>query len=174
VTVRRRIDADALALIHELAVLPLSAGEVHRKVDRELPGLAPGERTVRRIVRELRADDDSAPWAPDDAAVLECVAPVTAKTGGLVRWFSTEQARLLSRIRVLAPDLDCYPAYVLARHYQSRRARGLSVEKLDAWLAYAPWRGAVERDRYDRAVERGWVERYGSPATARSRWPSGR
>jgi hypothetical protein len=176
VTVRRRVDADALALIHELAVLPLSAGEVHRKVERELPGRAPDPRTVRRIVAEFRAesDDESAPWSPDSADILACIVPVIERTGGLVRWFSTEQARLLARIRRVAPDLECYSAYILARHYQSRLARGASVAKLDAWLAFAPWRGAVERDRYDRAVEAGWIERYGSPATSRCRRPSGR
>src|SRR5689334_5782673 len=48
-------------------------------------------------------------------------------------------ARWVEAIHRVAPDLDPWNAYRLARLYVARADAG-NTTNLDAWLAYAPWR----------------------------------
>jgi len=155
---RTRIDAEAHQLIVELGLSELSGGAIRAEVERQLgQARTPALRTVQLILRRSRVEDESGPWEPDDPRVLEVIPAVTQKTGGLTRWITTEQARRIARIRLLAADLDPWTTYFVARAYPLRS------EEIGHWLPFAPWRGEDHRERYNEAVERGWVNRFTPP-----------
>ena len=66
------------------------------------------------------------------------------------------EADAIVRVRLAAPDLQPYLAYITAALYVSRQSRGAPTTDLDAWIAMKPWL-KTNRDTYRWVVERGFV-----------------
>lgn len=162
-----------LSRIAELAATTASAAEIHRQLTEEAEsgtadfrkGDVPSLRTLQDIVADCRPPDDSGLWSladadGDEAALVPpMLASLAKQTLGHFRHLTREEARLIARILRAAPDLPLgLPLWVLALVYRQRRNRGIPTVDLDTFLAFAPWRGDVERDRYDEALCGGWIE----------------
>ena len=163
-TTRRRLDGTVdLEARHLIETTDMRAAEIQRTLELKFgPNRSPQLRTVQRMVRELRAADASSVWSAspaeatsDDRHALEVLAAVIVGTGGSRTTLTQTEAAHAVGIRSLAPDLDAWLTYRLARAYMARAARGEPTTDLDAWLALAPWRSAPDRDRYELAVRNG-------------------
>lgn len=123
----------------------------------------PGRRTIQRDVRAIHPPDPSGLWSfspaegGDATFVLTTLATVIYETHGRVARLGNRTADWVQAIHAVAPDLDPWNVFVLARMYEARGERNLDVDDLDAWLAFGPWRGAEAALRYQEAVTKGWV-----------------
>lgn len=162
-----------LSRIAELTATTASAAEIHRQLKQEAEsgradfgkGDVPALRTLQDIVADYRPPDDSGLWSladadGDEAALVPPLLAVLARQPlGRLRHPTREQARLIARIRRAAPDLPLgLSLLVLAIVYRDRRNQGMPTVDLDTFLAFAPWRGGVERERYREALREGWIE----------------
>lgn len=171
----RRIDLDVQLAIQAFAeryappAAP-NAAEIHRlllaRFEKE-PEKVPTERTVRRVLRELETNVDSAPWtleavpaeAIDASVVMPVLAPLIESWKGERRGVTVEEARWISTIRAAAPDIDPRLAFSLAREYLLADRVLVNVKRsdCDAFLSFAPWRSADAERKYAAAVEAGWI-----------------
>jgi hypothetical protein len=160
----RQTRVEVLTSIHDLAEVNPNAEQIRRVLLERFPSTnVPSARTIRDIVKERRSPEPSAgdAWSPitadtsEAAQVMPVLAAVIAQTSGK-RWQLTkEQAALIARIHGVAPDLPPWSTYVLANAYAATERSSAPVVPLDVLLAFGPWRGAVERDRYWQAVKSG-------------------
>ena len=120
----------------------------------------PNKRSIERLVKEFRYADESPPWTvedsdPEDAKlILEWMASFNGFGKGLKK----VEAFWHLKIQRIAPDLSWVRAGVLANLYRIRTAKEASTEELDAYLGFAPWRGAEALERYKRMVGAGRVK----------------
>ena len=120
----------------------------------------PNKRSIERLVKEFRYADESPPWTvedsdPEDAKlILEWLASFNGFGKGLKK----VEAFWHLKIQRIAPDLSWVRAGVLANLYRIRTAKEASTEELDAYLGFAPWRGAEALERYKQMVGAGWVK----------------
>ena len=120
----------------------------------------PNKRSIERLVKEFRYADESPPWTvedsdPEDAKlILEWLASFNGFGKGLKK----VEAFWHLKIQRIAPDLSWVRAGVLANLYRIRTAKEASTEELDAYLGFAPWRGAEALERYKEMVGAGWVK----------------
>jgi hypothetical protein len=128
------------------------------------PEMAGDHARVRTVLSwgERWPDDGSGAWSiadnhgVDAALVLPVLARVTTESGGRRTSVTRDEARYISRIRQAAPELDLWRVWRLARRCSSARAANRSTPEVDAFLAYAPWRG--DPRPYVDAVTAGWIE----------------
>ena len=120
----------------------------------------PNKRSIERLVKEFRYADESPPWTvedsdPEDAKlILEWLASFNGFSKGLTK----VEAFWHLKIQRIAPDLSFVRAGILANLYRIRTAKEASTEELDAYLGFAPWRGAKALERYKEMVGAGWVK----------------
>jgi hypothetical protein len=160
-----RIDGNILSKAMELALTTdWNAAQIFRDLDRQFKDQfedrMPTQRTIERIVKEYRAMDKSQPWTieesdPEDARlILEWLASCNGFGKGLTK----AEAFWHLKIQRIAPDLSFGRAGILANLYRIRTAKEASTEELDAYLGFAPWRGAEALERYKKMVGAGWVK----------------
>lgn len=166
---KRSRQAAISAVEQDLAMKGLSPAAIERDLqDRAGKGEFPAEwipsrRTIERDVNEIQPPDPSGLWAfspaegEDATFVLTTLATVIYQTGGRVARLGNRTADWVQAIHAVAPDLDPWNVFVLARMYEARGERNLDVDDLDAWLAFGPWRGAEAASRYGEAVSKGWL-----------------
>lgn len=154
--------AEALDEGHDTPAAMLAA--LSRRWPGGLPGYEgalPDQRTVRRWIARVATGDDSGPWAltpeanPDDAcAVLDVLHAVIERTEGRVTSFSTREAAWIAIIARTVPVMTPWGAYITARSYIRREARGEPVDDLDAMLGFLR---TGDDDGYQRALDAGWL-----------------
>ncbi|MDA1061658.1 MAG: hypothetical protein O2895_01915 [Chloroflexi bacterium] len=153
--------------IIDFALLGFTPVQIHRELPAALRKLAESEgggswkvpslRTVQRIAARARPADPSEPWSiedssPEDArVVLDFLAEVIEGTQGRIREVTREEAVWIVRLRCLAPPLSFAETLLLSALYRERRGAGKPTDDLDAYLAFAPWRGRGEAASYYRA-----------------------
>ena len=120
----------------------------------------PNKRSIERLVKEFRYADESPPWTvedsdPEDAKlILEWLASFN----GFGRGLTKAEAFWHLKLQRIAPDLSFVRAGILANLYRIRTAKEASTEELDAYLGFAPWRGAEALERYKQMVGAGRVK----------------
>lgn len=134
----------------------MPAGEIHRIIEEEFGEVhAPHVRTVQDMVEEARTLGPSELWEFADAKpehiVLVTPVWVTALEQG-VR-LTKKQVRWIIPVRSLAPDLPSEDVWRIVGFYaMEERIATQSRDELDALLAFAPWRGVANAERYFAAV----------------------
>ncbi|MEW5989727.1 MAG: hypothetical protein AB1736_00070 [Chloroflexota bacterium] len=155
----RRTDPDIVGVIERLALEGWNAAQTlrHLEASVDYADRAPSLRTVQDIARRVTPRNQGERWAfdtsdPDDAGpVLDALAAVIERTGGLVPRLTTEEAAWVARIaaarRGSSEDRPIPPitAWECARLYVARRQFGQPTDSLDAFLAFAPWRDGGAR-----------------------------
>ncbi len=122
----------------------------------------PSRRAIESWVATFRTEGGE-PWAlaPGTEETAEYVLPVlravAEHSAGRVRTIGVDTARWVVVVRRAAPDLDLWRAYLVARWYAAAIAGGVSTVGLDLLLAYTPWRGDQEAERYALALNNGHV-----------------
>lgn len=122
-------------------------------------------RTIERIAVKNRRDASEA-FTPSTVAraltvaeiaplVTEVIPAVIEQTGGRVTVLSTEEARYVAAIRVIAPDCPPMQAFRLSRAYIARGRKPTS--DLDMQVMYRPWASEIARSSYTTALMNGHV-----------------
>jgi hypothetical protein len=147
------------------ALTPLTAAEIHRRIQRDpkLSGeVIPDERTVARRVRESRAPEVGQPeWSMENFSgeearlIFDVLGARLQELNAPVRKFSHETAQWIVRIREVAPDLDPSACFLIARLYMVRSRSKANTEDLEMYLAIGPWKDEARFTRYIKAVEMG-------------------
>ena len=127
--------------------------------------VVPGVRTLHNIIRDKEVVDSSALWtvtsdtvgADHIPLVMPVVKAVVENTKGLRKGVTDAEAACVVRVRLAAPGLKPWNAYLLAQLYLRRHARKESTIDLDLQLAFAPWEGGTATKTYLDAVGKGWV-----------------
>ena len=171
---RRRIPGNVEGEITELALTTRwSPAQIYRDISsrEELMADVPHQRTVERIVRDVRRrDGEKTLWtlAVSDGEeakyVLEARRALILhqEKAGLHR-FSREEAQWVAKILKIAPDLAPDVAWLVAQVYRHFCPSGEEqevddiIDALDDYLAFAPWRNPDRYQIYIRAVEEGWI-----------------
>jgi hypothetical protein len=137
--------------------------ELHGERYEHLPRPLPVLRTIQRIVKE-RQPGDSDPWfldkslEVDPVSAIDVLTQVIITTGGKVMALSGDEAKWITRLRDLSPDLPSWATYRLARLYITRRAEKAATGfDLDAFLAFAPWRNPQQAINYRDAIKAGRI-----------------
>jgi hypothetical protein len=121
----------------------------------------PAENTIRSICIDTPRGE---PWSLDTASplqvrlVLPVIAAVIEATEGRRTYITTDEARLIARIRLAARGVPLITAYAIARQTLWARSSGddAALNMLQHFLAFRPW--TVEgRARYDAAYEARWI-----------------
>ena len=158
-TTTRRIDEILESMIVDLLIGSDSTpAAIHRKVSAE--GWEVSTRTVERMAKEYRAPDESPPWTVEDSDPQDAklILEWLASFNGFGKGLKKVEAFWHLKIQRIAPDLSWVRAGVLANLYRIRTAKEASTEELDAYLGFAPWRGAEALERYKEMVGAGWVK----------------
>lgn len=165
---RRRsyLDADVEQEIRLLALQDANAPEIRRTLEQnaKIKDRLPTERTIYRIVREMRPADPSGPWSPatadpqEAALVLDVLRAAIIETQGRTQGFTNAEAEQVVRLRTMRPDLPAYEAFILARDYLARRANQQPTDDLDSYLVFAPWQGPDAAEAYADAIAQGWAQ----------------
>ena len=162
-TTKWRMDGEAKDRAQELALTTdWNAAQIFKDLKRRFGerDKFPNKRSIERLVKEFRYADESPPWTvedsdPEDAKlILEWLASFNGFGKGLKK----VEAFWHLKIQRIAPDLSWVRAGVLANLYRIRTAKEASTEELDAYLGFAPWRGAEALERYKEMVGAGWVK----------------
>jgi len=175
------MNAETQALIERLAIERLTAADIERElIDRGMAASdRPSRRTVQRIVQAARYNDQSGAWSLGDAEgdeaslilpVLRAYLNLTAMRTAVEprdHYITKAEARWITRIRRVAPDLHVFDVYRLARAYLARVSRNLPTYDLDALMSFEPWDetprdgpfGSVYtlREAYQKGVREGWI-----------------
>lgn len=160
-------DIEAMVLAH------YKPPAIHEELVKRHKSRAPSLRTVETWYRKLSPPDVTGAWSFTEADEPELVLPVLAalisETRGRRKELTNAEAEWIAKICGAAPGIDPWYAYILARLYMLRKQAGLTSLDIDAYLAYAPWRGEQEAQAYGQALEEGWVSNvpYMSPSAFR-------
>ena len=162
-TTKWRMDGETKDRAQELALITdWNAAQIFKDLKRRFGerDKFPNKRSIERLVKEFRYADESPPWTvedsdPEDAKlILEWLASFNGFGKGLKK----VEAFWHLKIQRIAPDLSWARAGVLANLYRIRTAKEASTEELDAYLGFAPWRGAEALERYKQMVGAGRVK----------------
>lgn len=153
---RPRIDGDIEQAIRRLAFDGWTPAQIHRQLSLTpaFQGRVPTARTVQRVVARYGARDTGEPWSiaeadPDDAAlVLPVLAEAVCRSGGHWSRFSQGLADWVVRVRRAAPDIPPAWALEVAVSCFSHERHAEPLDGLTHMLAFAPWQGQEQRDRY--------------------------
>ncbi len=135
------------------------------EADARYAGRVPSRRTIVNLRRRyLEQDDDGEPWSvlgsePGEAALLLPIIRTLMRTPFRRRPLSRQLASAILAIRDAAPDLAPWSAYNLAVFALT----GSSGPDVDAYLAFAPWRGERELARYVELYQGGAVGEFLNP-----------
>ncbi len=90
--------------------------------------------------------------------MLAVLRSVILETRGRVKHLTSAEAERITKVHAVAPDLDPWQQYRLARAYILRSVQhDQPTDDLDALLAFAPWRSTEARKCYDDARAAGYV-----------------
>lgn len=150
----------------------LSSPEVATEMERRHEDYPGGHADKRTLLTWAASwpEDKSGRWtvtdavrsSPDDigdvdpALVLPVLARLVTQSAGHRRFLTRWEAQYLTRFRRIAPDLDLWKAWRLARRAASAKEVARQTPEIDVYLAFAPWRG--EPQPYIDAVEAGWFD----------------
>ena len=163
---KQQIEGDVWEFIRELVRRHLSPPQILKelKSQERFSQRVPSLRQIQRLKAKWSPSDPSAPWSltdgdeeSDPALVLPVLAVVISETKGRKTRLTKAEAQSITRIRRIAPDCDPWDAYVFARLYLLKEQADIPSVDIDAYLAYAPWRGKQEAQAYGQALEEGWV-----------------
>jgi hypothetical protein len=128
----------------------------------------PEIRTIRGIVKDVRASDTSGVWAitdsePEDArVVLDFLADTTEYLHvdystyvnfSSIGTLSKAEAEWVIRLSKIAPGASSTLIATLKNLYMSRQAKSIAdTRDLDAYLAFRPWESSDRMKLYKRAV----------------------
>ena len=148
-------DADVRTEVERLCLeAGLTAAEIVRRLEQsaQFADRCPKDRTVQHWVRQLKPRDTSGPWslatATDTAeapAVPRVWAEVAQRRSDRKQGVSQQEARLITRIVAVLPDLHPWQVWRLVVAYQRRAARQLDTADLDLLVGAAPGWLAPER-----------------------------
>ena len=148
-------DADVRTEVERLCLEEgLTAAEIVRRLEQseQFADRCPKDRTVQHWVRQLKPRDTSGPWslatATDTAeaqAVPRVWAEVAQRRSDRKQGVSQQEARLITRIVAVLPDLHPWQVWRLVVAYQRRAARQLDTADLDLLVGEAPGWLAPER-----------------------------
>lgn len=174
-TTRRRIDPLIQQAIGDLVLSRDPQGrqfipaQIHRKIvqlweDGEFGDLrAPSVKTVERIVKDLRPDDESGWWnlgdsKGDDAKLVfyACFGEFLHSALVLGR-ITKAEAGWLVKILKAVPDLPREIVWRVSSLYRISVALNLDTADLDQYLTFAPWRSQLNYQLYRRVVDVGDV-----------------
>lgn len=152
---RPKFDGDIMDAIDAYADEGWSPAQIHRELGKraEFASRLPTLRTVQRYVSD-RPYDPSGTWSleqaqPDELeTLLPILAAVIERTEGRLTYLTNTEAQWLTRLGRVAADLGEWMLYRLARMYIRRKDAGEATDDLDAYLAFAPWRGPESERRY--------------------------
>ena len=158
-----RMDGDILSKATELALTTdWNAAQIFKDLRRQFGerDKFPNQRTIERFVKEFRATDKSQPWTVEDSDPQDAklILEWLASFNGFGKGLKKVEAFWHLKIQRIAPDLSWVRAGVLANLYRIRTAKEASTEELDAYLGFAPWRGAEALERYKQMVGAGRVK----------------
>lgn len=142
IVVQRAID-DLLDEGHQ------GAAAITRELDRnpKLAGLVPTSRTIQNYLKG-RLLDPTGPWSmqnteedeTDPSLVLPVLAAVLVRTEGRRSQLTNGEAKWVTRVRQVAPELPPWWAYRVARAFQARELQSEPTADLDLLMSFAPWR----------------------------------
>lgn len=105
----------------------------------------PSIRTIQRVVRELKIEQEMSPWTLKDAVdegarhLLDALKGVIMLSDGRKSVLTREEAEWVLRLRRARPEMPPLLAWMLARFYMLYEAKGTDTRALDAYLAFEPW-----------------------------------
>lgn len=152
----QRTDPDVRAEVERLSLEGWWAAAIHRKLtdDQRFRGRVPEPRTIQNLVRQATPRDPSGVWVLAEATaenarlVLPVLAEVLRRTDGRKSHLTRGEGDWISRLGGAVPDLPGWWVYELAHRYMRRLSRELPTSPFDELLAFAPWRGEPEFERY--------------------------
>ena len=168
-TRRYRIDGDALDAIGQLALTTdWTPAQILRDIEgkKELSDKVPNLRTVQRITKDFRAEDNSEPWSLRDSDGDEAKLILEVRRELIRYWnhptkriqrLSKQEARWVVKVRKAAPELDTRAVWLVALMYSLRETGEISTEDLDDYLAFAPWKDTQHFDEYKQWIRMGWI-----------------
>ena len=165
-----RGSGEAQRRIEELFVEGWSPAQIHKQLEKELSGQT-GQRTVQRIVKDLKGRDLSGPWRLRDAPIEEAreVLPVLAEvasiTEGPVVEFTRDQAHCVAKLRPLMPNWSSWLLYQLALIYTQTPEDDQDEIALDWLVGLSPLSSLKHFWAFADAAHRGVP----TPAAAHSR-----
>lgn len=165
---RRHVPLEVERAIGNLALRGFTPIQIYRHLEEkeEFKGKLPSLRTVQTIVKQNLPRDPSEPWSLADSkrgdvpSVLETLAAVIEQTEGRITSLSVAQAEWIARIDSAAPDIDPWDRFLVTVMYQKLAETDGSTKDLDAFLAFAPWRGNEALIRYNKAFQSGYIQAY--------------
>ena len=124
-------------------------------------GDMPSERNIQRMVTQQRLKDKSGVWElgnPDfpPRDILSVLQYVIRRTQGNRSSITKVEARHIARIALAAPSLllpgMTWLLWTLAHMYASHEIKRLPTKALDVYMAFQPWAGQTQWQRYTAAV----------------------
>jgi hypothetical protein len=128
----------------------------------------PAAKTIGRILKDLPEEEGkelrlASRSAADASLLLPVLRALIKHTDGAVTTLTEKESARVLWLRRIAPGLDPWSAYRLARFYMARDAQKEKTEDLDTFLAFEPWRSPVEYRLFEK-----WVREH------RPQWVGGR
>ncbi len=176
----QQINTETQAKVEDLALAGHTAAQIHRQLvaDGVPADERPSLRTLQRVVRTIRFEDQSGPWSLSDANGDEAllILPILraylnlmyTQTGSSDHrlYLTKAEARWVVRLSRVASELDVFNLYRLVRAYLGRESRGQPTYDLDALVAYTPWDDTITphggreysmREAYQSGIREGWL-----------------
>lgn len=166
----RSWSAAVLDKVEELHERGMSAVAIAKELEHlqgkgDLPAAdaLPSARSILNIIAELPVDA-SGPWhvsETEDEADLPLLCDVLAEVISLSQGKSTltnGEAGWCRTLRRAGCDVPPNSLWRLARQLLAAESRDGPRVALDAFVAFRPWAGMEERERYEAALDKGWVE----------------
>lgn len=159
---------DYIAELDQQRVVPK---QIRADVNAKFPDDPVTARTLSRILTWQRAQRrDGEVWSPragivegvDVALALPAVAELLIWTDGRRRQLTVGEAQRVTFVRRAAPDIPIRVALRVALMY----GRTTPENVLDAYLAFAPWRGPRELRKYLKAISDGLLPSWSPPTLA--------
>jgi hypothetical protein len=147
------LDAIADGALRNLKPPQIYGELLRRRAAGEFPGLTvPSTKTIKRVLDQQKSKDDKT-WSlkdatTDEATLVPALLLELSQREGRRIHLSQDQARVITNIRLAAPDLKLEWVLEFAQKYLARN----DTHDLDEALAFAPWRDA-EFIRYVRFLQ---------------------
>lgn len=145
-----RVSAELLDAVYAGVLANLTGPAIYRSLDKPLQDEA-SQRTVERLVMQLRPKPEDEPWSLDLAAPDEAqqVPPLMRHfidpNSDVWQGLTKRQARTITNVRLATQTLDPRWQWEIALKYLARRAANLPTETLDELVTWSPWeKGGVQ------------------------------
>jgi hypothetical protein len=160
-----RTDADVLAVVEARLRDGRSARQIHGELaaDDSYKARSPSLRTVQRYAKQYVPPDPNEYWRLEDAdpeeaaAFVPVLAELAMRGAGMRRRLTRTEARMIVRVRVVAPDLHPMAAFWVADRHLAAQQFGHDTGATALFLSFAPWRSAERRAAMVRTVDAGFL-----------------